>query len=138
MVGQGDARSSGGDVTIGGMFILGGVDMVAMLVPEEDEWLLSVMVQDPDMIELETARSDVVAEIDGNEKIDEDIVAFDARTGERLDSDEVRKGRAKGLQQLDEFVTVPGVITAKTTRGVELSVKVEGAERGVDVLLILY
>ena len=31
------------------------------------------------------------------------IVAFDARTGERLDSEEVRKGRAKEMRELDEF-----------------------------------
>ena len=43
-----------------------------------------------------------------------------------------------GMQQLDEFVTVPGVITAETSQGVELSVKVEGVESGVDVLLMLY
>ena len=28
-----------------------------------------------------------------------------------------------GMQQLDEFVTVPGVVTAKTNRSVELSVR---------------
>ncbi len=43
-----------------------------------------------------------------------------------------------GMQQLDEFVTVPGVITAETSQGVELIVKVEGVESGVDVLLMLY
>ena len=43
-----------------------------------------------------------------------------------------------GMQQLDEFVTVPGVVTAKTIRSVELSVKVEGVASGVDVLLMLY
>ena len=31
------------------------------------------------------------------------IEAYDARTGERLDSEEVRKGRAKEVQELDEF-----------------------------------
>ena len=33
----------------------------------------------------------------------EAIEAYDARTGERLDSEEVRKGRAKEVQELDEF-----------------------------------
>ena len=31
------------------------------------------------------------------------IEAYDARTGERLDSEEVRKGRAKEVRELDEF-----------------------------------
>ena len=33
----------------------------------------------------------------------EAIEAYDARTGERLDSEEVRKGRAKKVRELDEF-----------------------------------
>ena len=33
----------------------------------------------------------------------ETIEAYDARTGERLDSEEVRKGRAKEERELDEF-----------------------------------
>ena len=33
----------------------------------------------------------------------EAIEAYDARTGERLDSEEVRKGRAKEVRELDEF-----------------------------------
>ena len=30
-------------------------------------------------------------------------MAYDARTGERLDSEEVRKGRAKEMRELDVF-----------------------------------
>ena len=33
----------------------------------------------------------------------EAIEAYDARTGERLDSEEVRKGRAKEVRELHEF-----------------------------------
>ena len=33
----------------------------------------------------------------------EAIEAYDARTGEKLDSEEVRKGRAKEVRGLDEF-----------------------------------
>ena len=33
----------------------------------------------------------------------EAIEAYDARTGEGLDSEEVRKGRAKEVRELDEF-----------------------------------
>ena len=33
----------------------------------------------------------------------ETIEAYDARTGERFDSEEVRKGRAKEVRELDEF-----------------------------------
>ena len=33
----------------------------------------------------------------------EAIEASDARTGEKLDSEEVRKGRAKEVRELDEF-----------------------------------
>ena len=33
----------------------------------------------------------------------EAIEAYDARTGEKLDSKEVRKGRAKEVRELDEF-----------------------------------
>ena len=43
-----------------------------------------------------------------------------------------------GMQQVDDFVTVPGVVTAVTAQGEQLSVKVEGVENGVDVLLMLY
>ena len=33
----------------------------------------------------------------------EAVEAYDARTGEKLDSEEVRKGRAKKVRELDEF-----------------------------------
>ena len=33
----------------------------------------------------------------------EAIEAYDARTGEKLDSEEVRKGRATEVRELDEF-----------------------------------
>ena len=33
----------------------------------------------------------------------EAIEAYDARTGEKLDSEEVRKGRAREVRELDEF-----------------------------------
>ena len=39
----------------------------------------------------------------------EAIEAYDARTGEKLDSEEVRKGRAKEVRELDEFAVFRGV-----------------------------
>ena len=45
-----------------------------------------------------------VAVVDyGDPSATEAIKAYDARTGEKLDSEEVRKGRAKEVRKLDEF-----------------------------------
>ena len=64
----------------------------------------------------------------------EDIVFYDARTSERLDSEEVRKGRAKEVRELDEFEVKMEVDESemRTTQGKNIWSKwVESGQNGL-------
>ena len=60
------------------------------------------------------------------------IEAYDARTGERLDSEEVRKGRAEEVRELDEFEVKNGGrrIRDASDTGQENQVKMGGNAKG--------
>ena len=84
--------SSKGEMTIGGLYVIDGIDVVTTLVPEEATEACTPEEQES------------IAVVDNEDpSMTEAIEANDARTGERLDSEEVRKGRAKEVRELDEF-----------------------------------
>ena len=70
--------------------------LVATLVPEEDVWQF-VHHRNPDAGQ----RAGIIAVVDYEDpSATEAIEAHDARTGEKLDSEEVRKGRTKDVRSL--------------------------------------
>ncbi|CAK0840370.1 unnamed protein product, partial [Prorocentrum cordatum] len=104
VVSESEARSSTDDVMIGGLHVIDGVDVVAMLIPEEDEWRLAAMDDGNFETTTDDSQSDMIGEVNYEDPASaEGIVAYDSRTGEQLDSEEVRKGRSKELRDLAEF-----------------------------------
>ena len=98
------ASSSKDDMMIGGLFVIDGIDVVATFVPEEDECQLEAIEVFATESQLQDDEHETLAVVDYEDpSATQAIVAYDAKTGERLDSEEVRKGRAKEMRELDEF-----------------------------------
>ena len=53
--------------------------------------------------QMQDGEQESIAVVDYDPSATEAIEAYDARTGEKLDSEEVRKGRANEVRELDEF-----------------------------------
>ena len=88
--------SSKDEMTIGGMYVIDGIDVVAALVPEEDVWQFEATEACTTEIQMQDREQESIAVVNYEDpSTSEAIEAYDARTGERLDSQEVRKGRAK-------------------------------------------
>ena len=89
---------------IGGLFVIDGIDVVATFVPEEDECQLEATEVFATESQLQDDEHETLAVVDYEDpSATQAIVAYDVKTGERLDSEEVRKGRAKEMRELDEF-----------------------------------
>ena len=86
------ASSSKDEMTIGGLYVIDGIDAVATLVPEEDVWQFEVTETCTTETQMQDGEQESIA-----------VVDYDARTGEKLDSEEVRQGRTKEVRELDEF-----------------------------------
>ena len=85
------ASSSKDEMTIGGLYVI-----VATLVPEEDVWQFEATETYTTETQTQDREQESVAVVDYEDpSATEAIEAYDARTGENVDSEEVRKGRAK-------------------------------------------
>ena len=92
------------EMTTGGLYVIDGIDVVAILVPEEDVWQFEATETCTTETQMQDREQESIAVVDYEDPgATEAIEAFDARTGEMLDSEEVRKGRAKEVRELDEF-----------------------------------
>ena len=94
------ASSSKDEMTIG---VIDGIDVVATLVPEEDVWQFEATEACTTETQMQDREQESIAVVDHEDPSTEAIEAYDARTGERLDSEGVRKGRANEVRELDEF-----------------------------------
>ena len=84
--------------------MIDGIDVVATLVPEEDVWQFEATETCATETRMQDREQESIAVVDNEDpSATEAIEAYDARTGEKLDSQEVRKGRAKEVRELDEF-----------------------------------
>ena len=98
------ASSSKDEMTIGGLYVIDGIDVVATLVPEEDVWHIEATETCTTETQKQDGEQESIAIVDyEGASATEAIEAYDARTSEKLDSEEVRKGRAKEVQELDAF-----------------------------------
>ena len=98
------ASSSKDEMMIGGLYVIDGIDGEAPLVPEEDAWQLEAAETCTIEPQLRDREQESIAVVNFEDpSTSETIEAFDARTGERLDLEEVRKGRAREARELDEF-----------------------------------
>ena len=90
------ASSSKDEMTIGGLYVLDGIDVVATLVPEEDVWQFEAIETCTTETQMQDREQESIAVVDYEDpSATEAIEAYDARTGEKLDSEEVRKGRTQ-------------------------------------------
>ena len=79
--------------------MIDGIDVVA-----EDVWQFEATEMCTTETQMQDGEQESIAVVDyGDPSATEAIEADDARTGEKLDSEEVRKGRAKEVRALDEF-----------------------------------
>ena len=91
-------------MTIDGWYVIDGIDVVATLVPEKDVRQFEATEACTTETQMQDREQEPIAVVDYEDpSTTEAIEAYDARIGERLDSAEVRKGRAKEVQELDEF-----------------------------------
>ena len=98
------ASSSKDEMTIGGLYVIDGIDVVATLVPEEDVWQFEATETCTTETQMQDTEQESIAVVDYEDpSVTEAIEAYDARTGEKLDSEEVRKGRAKEVRELHEI-----------------------------------
>ena len=95
--------SSKDEMTIGGLYVIDGIDVVATLVPEEDVWQFEATETCTESQMLDREQESIAVVDYEDPSATEAIEAYDARTGEKLDSEEVRKGRTKEVRELDEF-----------------------------------
>ena len=93
------ASSSKDEMTIGGLHVIDGIDVVATLVPEEDVWQFEATETCTTETQMQDREQESIAVVDYEDpSATEAIEAYDARTGEKLDSEEARKGRAKEVR----------------------------------------
>ena len=91
-------------MTTGGLYVIDGTDVAATLIPEEDVWQFEATETCTTETQMQDREQDSIAVVDyEGPSTTEAIEAYDARTGEKLDSEEVRKRRAKEVRELDEF-----------------------------------
>ena len=98
------ASSSKDEMTIGGLHVIDGIDVVATLVPEEDAWQFEAAEKFTTETQMQDREQESIAVVVHEDpSTTEAIEAYDTRIGERLDSEKVRKGRAKEVRELDEI-----------------------------------
>ena len=92
------------EMTIGGLYVIDGIDVVATLVPKEDVWQFEATETCTTETQMQDKEQESIAVVDYEDPATtEAIEAYDARTGEKLDPEEVRMGRAKEVRELDKF-----------------------------------
>ena len=98
------ASSSKHEMTIGGLYVIDRMDVVATLVPEEHVWQFEATETCTTETQMQDGEQESIAVVDYEDpSATEAIEAYDARTGGKLDSEEMRKGRVKEVRELDEF-----------------------------------
>ena len=98
------ASSSKDQMTIGGLYVIDGIDVVTTLFPKEDVWQFEATETCTTETQMQDGEQESTAVVHYEDPATtEAIEAYDARTCEKLDSEEVRKGRAKEVRELDEF-----------------------------------
>ena len=82
-------------MTTGGLYVIDGTDVAATLIPEEDVWQFEATETCTTETQMQDREQESIAVVDYEDpSTTEAIEAYDARTGEKLDSEEVRKRRA--------------------------------------------
>ena len=103
------------ETTIGSLHAINGIDVVAAFVPEEDVWQFEVMKTCAREIRFQDGQQESIAIVDREDpSVSKAINACEARKGEKLNSEEMRKRNAKEVQEFDEFEVKMKVVKSET------------------------
>ena len=98
------APSSKDEATTSSLHAINGIDVVTVLVPEEDVWQFEVTKTCAREIQFQDGEQESVAIVDREDpSVFKTINVCEARMGEKLNSKEMRKRKAKEVQEFDEF-----------------------------------
>ena len=98
------APSSKDEATTGSLHAIDGIDVVTALVQEEDVWQFEVTKTCAREIQFQDREQEAVAIVDREDpNVFKTINVCEARMGEKLDSKEMQKRKAKEVQEFDEF-----------------------------------
>ena len=99
------ASSSKDEMTIGGLYVIDGIDVVATIVPEEDVWQFEATEACTTETQMQDGEQESIAVVDYEDpSATEAIEAYDAKTGEKLDSEEVRMQSTPGKEIWSKWV----------------------------------
>ena len=103
------------ETTTGSLHAIDGNDVVAALVPEEDVWQVEETKTCAREIQFQDGEQESVAIVDREDpSVSKTINVCEARTGEKLNSEEMRKRTAKEVQEFDQFEVKMGVDKSET------------------------
>ena len=98
------APSCKDEATTGSLHAINGVDVATVLLPEEDVWQFEVTKTCERGIQFQDGEQESLAIVNREDpSVLKTINVCEARTGQKLDSDEMRKRKAKEVQEFDEF-----------------------------------
>ena len=96
--------SSKDETTTGSLNAIDGIDVVTALVPEEDVWQFEVTKTCARKIQFQDGEQESVAIVNREDpSVSKTTNVCKARMGEKLDSKEMRKRKAKEVLELEEF-----------------------------------
>ena len=108
------APSSKDETTTGSLHAIDGIDVVTALVPEDDVWQFEVTKTCAREIQFQDGEQESVATVNHEDpSVFKTINVCEARMGEKLDSKEMRKRKAKEVQELDEFEVKMKVVMSR-------------------------
>ena len=98
------APSSKDEATTGSLHAIDGIDVVTALVPEEDVWQFEVLKTCARKIQFQDGEQESVEIVDrGDPSVPKTINVCEGWVSEKLDSKEMRKRKAKEVQEFGEF-----------------------------------
>ena len=110
------APSSKDETTTGSLYAIDGIDVVTALVPEEEDvWQFEVTKMCAREIQFQDGEQESVAIVNREDpSVFKTINVCEARMGEKLDPKEMRKRKAKEVQEIDEFEVKVKVVKSET------------------------
>ena len=109
------APSSRDEATTGSLHAIDGIDVVTALVPEEDVWQFEVTKTCARKIQFQDGEQEPVAIVKCEDpSVSKTMNVCKKRMGEKLDSKEMRKRKAKEVQEFDGFEVKMKVVQSET------------------------
>ena len=109
------APSSRDEATTGSLHAIDGIDIVTALVPEEDVWQFEVTKTCARKIQFQDGEQEPVAIVKCEDpSVSKTMNVCEKRMGKKLDSKEMRKRKAKEVEEFDGFEVKMKVVQSET------------------------